>query len=233
MGDDQHGLGRSGEVVGEARLRGLVEPVGGLVEQQHLGVHRKHRAQGHQALLAGGQAMGDPIGETREPEQVQDPLRVRPSLIRAAPQVEGTEGEVFEHRGTEQLVVRVLEQEADPGAHLEEVRLRPSRPAECQDLTPIRDPQSHQEMQQGGLAGPVGSDQGHPLPAPQAQVDPRQDGSAPIAETDTAKLQQSRVAIRGGCHHDERPRARSAARSRPSATVKVLSAGAHSSVSSR
>ena len=157
--DDQHGLGQGGQVADEPFLGGLVQAGGGLVQQQHGGVHGEDGGQCNQAFLPAREAVGDPVGVPGQAQCRQDLLGIGAGLGGGAAQVERAEGHVFQHGGAEQLVVRVLEQETDPGADVVKVGLGPARLTEGADLARAGAGQADQQMQQGGLAGAVGSDQ--------------------------------------------------------------------------
>ena len=75
VGDDDHGLIEAGQVPDQALLGRLVEPVGGLVEQEHGRLHGQHGGERDQPFLPGGEPMGDPLGEPVEAQHRQGPLR--------------------------------------------------------------------------------------------------------------------------------------------------------------
>ncbi len=86
-------------------------------------------------------------------------------------EVGGPEGDVLGHGGQEELVVRVLEDDPDPAPDLPEVPARHGETADGYRAVARReDPVEVQH--QGGLAGAVRAEQGHPLAALDPEVDP-------------------------------------------------------------
>ena len=85
-------------------------------------------------------------------------------LVAPQPEVGRTEGHVVAHGGHEQLVVGVLEHERHPAADLG-VGWPAPPPARRRPPSPVGGSQDAVEVQhEGGLAGAVGPEHGHPLP---------------------------------------------------------------------
>ncbi len=80
-------------------------------------------------------------------------------LIGRVALVDGAKGDVVEDGGGEELVIGILEDEADGGADGAQVLLVDGQPTGV-DLTSLRQQQAVEVEKQGGLAGTVGADQG-------------------------------------------------------------------------
>ena len=93
----------------------------------------------------------------------------------AQPEVGRAEGDVLADRRHEQLVVRVLEDDADPAPDLRAGSL--GRPAGPADRRPSPSPAAQDAVEvqdERGLAGAVGAEQRDPLAALRRQVDAEQ-----------------------------------------------------------
>ena len=87
-----------------------VQPGGGLVQNEHLGLHGDHPGDGHPALLAAGQLEGG-FFQVVVPQAHKVGRRPHPAvdLLLVQSHVLGAEGDVFIHRLLKELVLRVLE----------------------------------------------------------------------------------------------------------------------------
>ena len=103
-----------------------------------------------------------------------------------SPRFLGTELDVLAHGGHEQLIVRILEHQADPAPDLEEVR-RGDTQAGDRDRPRLGSVNPVHVEDEGCLARSVGPEQSHPLPAMDVEID---------------------VASRPRCRRDRRSRAR-------------------------
>ena len=122
---------------------------------------------------------------------------VHPGGQLVAPQAEvgRAEGDVVAHGGHEQLVVGVLEHDADPPADLGEVGLHHRQPADDHLARPaVVDPVEVEDER--GLARPVGPEHGHPLPRPHGEVE-AVEGLPPVGVGERAGPSTSSMA--GGC----------------------------------
>ena len=78
MGDDEQGTAEAGEVVLQPVEAAGVEVVGGLVEQQHVGLAEERRRQQRAGLLPTGQAVERAVGgEVVDGEPAAHLLRAR------------------------------------------------------------------------------------------------------------------------------------------------------------
>ena len=105
------------------------------------------------------------------PDLVERRQDARVELGPGQAEVGRAEGDVVAHRGHEELVVGVLEDDADAAPHL--LQVLPWRPAARRPRTePAPALEDAVEVQnERGLAGPVGPEQGDPLATVDVQVD--------------------------------------------------------------
>ena len=121
VGDHEHGDVERAQDVGELAPRRRVEVRRRLVEHEDLGSHREHGRDGDPPALAEGQVVRRPVGEVAHPDAVERLDDARVELGAAQAEVGRPERHVVAHRRHEQLVVGVLEDDADPASHLEQV----------------------------------------------------------------------------------------------------------------
>ena len=108
LGDEAHDLSHS---LG-------VQPGGGFVQNHHLGLHGQHTGDGHPLFLAVGQGVGGFIPEGRHAGALHGPLHPAAHLFRPKAQIHRTKGDVTVYVRREELVVRVLEDDAHPAAQV-------------------------------------------------------------------------------------------------------------------
>ncbi len=148
---------------------GMGHAGGRLVEQQHLRVERERGRDLQGALLAVGELAGSGFDEARQPDVVEQRMRavvqvaqrlVRPPEIeRVAARALQREPDVLQ-RGELGKHRRDLEAADQPQAR-DLRRLQPGDVAALEDDAPARRRQElGQQVEAGGLAGPVGADQG-------------------------------------------------------------------------
>ena len=104
-------------------------------------------------------------------------------LVLGQAELQRPEGQLVEDAGTEQLHVGVLEDEADARAEVAAERrvlerLLRERRAEGEDLSLRREDEAVEHLEQRGLAGAVGADDGDVLPGLDREVDPGERRSA-------------------------------------------------------
>ena len=114
-----------------------------------------------------------PVGELLHPDGGERALHAHVELLAADPEVRGAEGDVVAHGRHEQLVVGVLEHDADAAADLLQVLLLDRQPADadragCAGWMPLRCSTSVV------LPAPFGPEEGDALPAGDRQVDAEQ-----------------------------------------------------------
>src|SRR5262249_43465474 len=150
------------------------------------------------------EAMAAARREPGDPEALERPRGDLPRLGGAAPEVARPEGDVLDHRRAEELIVRVLEEEAHARAHAPEVALAAARLAERQALARARHEQADREVQQRRLARAVAAPERDALPGPQLERGAAQDRPRRlVGEVQLAQLEQ-RLA-----HQRSRPTSRS------------------------
>ena len=167
------------QLQGIARLL-RAEGGGGFVHHQDLQIRIQDRpGDGHRLALAAGQAVGGRI-EVLELDAgilAQDPLRLRPH----GAVVEQAEAEAVmhplaaeEHVGRGRELVdqpEILVEGVDPGAYgIPPAGDLPPHAIDP-DLAAVRLVDAGQDLDQGGLAGPVVADDGEHLAVPQVQID--------------------------------------------------------------
>ncbi len=173
MGDDQRGQPEREHDVGELAAGHRIQVGRGLVEDQDRRVHREHRAGRHPASLAEAQMVRRPVGRAAHAGQGERPVDPSGQLGVPVAQVDRAEGHVVAHGGHEQLVVGVLEDDADPAPDFPQRRLADAQAVHGHRAGP-RGQRAVQVQHQGRLAGPIGPEDGHPLPRGDVQVDPEQ-----------------------------------------------------------
>ena len=117
VGGDDLGLGQRPDPLDEVAAAGRVEAGRGLVEGQQLRFHHQHGGQGRFFLLARAQVQRGRTADILQAERCHD---VSYPLARHVPGpagVERAEGDVLLDRGEEQLLPRVLKDQADLAAY--------------------------------------------------------------------------------------------------------------------
>ena len=176
--DRGHSSQRVGQVVGDHQRRDVerahdvgelaagrrVEVRRRLVEHQDLGLHRQHGRDRDPAALPEAEVVGRPVGEVAPCRRRRAPRRpAASSSAPRSPRLAGPKADVVAHGRHEQLVVGVLEDDADPAADLAQVRLRrpgarrpaPSPAPAAEDAVEVQ----HERR----LAGAVRAEEGDPL----------------------------------------------------------------------
>ena len=92
-----------------------------LVEYEDGGIHAEHRRHRHPLALAERQPVRKPPLEPRHAHGRQRALDTIMDLVRWQAHMEWPEGDVVAHGGAEQLIVGILEDEADGGPNPSEV----------------------------------------------------------------------------------------------------------------
>ena len=91
----------------------LVEPVGGLVEDQDIRVHRHYCGQRHALFLPARELIRRGIDQVGNLEQLHGIVHAALELARRQTHLSGTKGDFLAHRGAEQLGIGVLEHKAN------------------------------------------------------------------------------------------------------------------------
>ena len=135
------------------------------------GLHRHDAGERHPLLLAEAQVVDRPAAE-RERRDGRERLRHAPlHLLLREVQVPGAEGDVLLHGGGEELVVRVLEDEAHPLVELLG-REAPDLPLADADLPGLRLQQADKEADQRGFSRAVRAQDRDELPFRDMEIDP-------------------------------------------------------------
>ena len=148
MGNDDTGRGKGFQDADDPLPGFRVQPVGGLVEQQGFRLHHKDRSQRDQFLLAPGQAVRQPVFEPGQPEPLQRGRRTIPGFVLSAAKIQRPKGHVFQHRGTEKLILGVLEDQAHLAAQFPKVLFRFQRTPVKEDTAFLRCRQPHDQPEQ-------------------------------------------------------------------------------------
>jgi hypothetical protein len=118
MSGDQLCTRKTAEDLHQSAPAARIEVRGGFVEHEHRGLACKHTGQASPFSLAKTEVMRWPLGlinKLHALEAIQcDPSR----LCACHSEVQGTEGDIFDHGGTEELVVGILKQQSDATANL-------------------------------------------------------------------------------------------------------------------
>ena len=117
--------------------------------------------------------VGRPIGDITHADRGQRVGHALGQRLAPQPLVGRAERHVLPHGGEEQLIVWVLEDQANLGADTGQ-GVRPDLVAGDPDRPGLRKQQSVEVVHQRGLAGPVRAEHRHPLPRPNGQVDAEQ-----------------------------------------------------------
>ena len=173
VGHHQHGDLERAQDAGELASRGRVEVRRRLVQHEDLRAHGQHGRDRDPAALAEGEVVRRAVGEVGDAHRAQGLHDPRVELGAAQPEVGRPERHVVAHGGHEQLVVGVLEDDADPASHLEQVRAGDRQPRDG-DASRAGREDAVEVQHQGRLARAVGAEQGDPLPRVHVQVDPEQ-----------------------------------------------------------
>ena len=113
MGDGDQALGQGGKVAGQADLAGQVKPGEGLVQKDGAGLHEQHRLQAEPVPLALAERGGGGLGPMGAALGRQQGARGGPCFGLGPALLAQTEGQFLDHRGKEDLVIGVLEQDAE------------------------------------------------------------------------------------------------------------------------
>ena len=170
VGDDDNRFAEPGQDVHDALPGFGIEAIGGLVEEQGLGLHGQYPGQGHELLLAAGELVSQPIAKSGQPQQRQGVLGQAPGRLLVESPIQGPEGHVVEHRGIDDLVIGVLQQQADTLAYRPKILLRAHRPALEAHLAGIRAQQPHHDVQQRGLSRAVRPEKADAFPGPENEI---------------------------------------------------------------
>ncbi len=179
---------------------GGVEVGGGLVEDEDLRFHGEDGRDGHPAALSEGEVVWRAVLELRHADPLQGPLHALLQLRPLQPGRRGPERHVLPDGRHEELVVRVLEDDADPAPDLGHVPLVHGQPGD-----PHRAGAAGQDavevQHEGRLAGAVRPEQRDPLAARDREVD-TEEGLVPVG---VGEGQSGHVERRVHISHSDHP----------------------------
>ena len=161
MGRDQHADGQIAQEAQQRAPRTRVEASRGLVERENLGIHAEHRGDGDALLFAGAQVMAEAILVGAHAYTLERMPRSLAHLGGGQPHVQRPEGHILDDRRRKQLVVRILEHQADRGADCVKVVVAHGSTTNAHLARAAQD--AVQMQQQRALASAVRSHQRHLL----------------------------------------------------------------------
>ncbi len=126
-------------------------------------MHGEDGGEGDELFLPARKPMRQPMFEALQPEPPQGFERAVTRLVRPVAQIERPEGHVFEHCGTEKLILGVLEHQPHLAAQGPEILFRPQGLAMKEHSARLRRRQPHDQPEERRLAAPVGTVQPDPL----------------------------------------------------------------------
>ena len=154
----------------ELATRCRVEVRRRFVEDEHVGAHREHRRQRHSPAFAEAEVVWRTIAVPAHADRAQRIGHPSVQLVAAQAQVGRPERDVLADGGHEQLVVGVLEDDADAATDLAQVRLHHGQAADG-DGAPCGRVDAVEVQHQGGLAGAVGPEHRDLLAIAYDQID--------------------------------------------------------------
>ena len=162
---NQHGLREFVQQVHQLAATARIEAGSGLVEHEQLRLHRQHGGDGDALLLADAEMVRDAVHVVAHIHGSECITHARAHFLLGQALVNRAERDVVEHRGREELVVGLLKNQADGGAHLDEVGLRAVRHVDAADahLAGSGFENAVQMKNQRAFAGAVRTEQGHLL----------------------------------------------------------------------
>ena len=173
-----------------------------LVEHQHGGLHCQGAGDAHTLALPAGEARGIGLRIVVHGNAVQLAGHARGDLIARDPQVLRPKGNVVRHDARDDLVVRVLEHQAERASRAP-VGLEVRRPA-CAHLPRpraqprlVRGEQPADHRGERRLAGAVGAEHAEALAARELEGDVVECGDAPLVEEAHVRKSHQDVTLRG------------------------------------
>ena len=159
---------------------------GGLVQHQQLGVGHQCPAHGQHLLLAAGEGTGHLLAAFFQAgELFKDPLHIGVDV--AAPAGESTHVQIFLHRHLEEDPPSLGDQGQSLGNNLM-AGYMVQRLAHELDMAGLAVEQAGNGVQSGGLAGAVGTDQGHDLALIDLKGDALDGVDAAVIDVDIVNL---------------------------------------------
>jgi hypothetical protein len=165
VGDHQDGHVQAEQDLGQLAASGRVQVGGRLVQDEDLRFHRQYGRHRDPAALAETEVLRRAAGDVEHADGLQGPLHPLVEFGAAQAQVGGAERDVLADGRHEELVVGVLEDDADPAPDLPQALLVLGVDELAAHVhraeTAVQDPVEVQD--EGRLARPVGAEQRHAL----------------------------------------------------------------------
>jgi hypothetical protein len=160
VGGDDFGDGEGLEEVFEFAAAAGVEVAGGFVEDEDGGLAGEDAGETDAAFFAAGEVMGGAAFKAGEADAIEAFAGAGGDIGGGQAELFGAEGDVFEHGGAEELVVGVLEEEADLAADAGEVGGGGglAEDADGAVVIGVIGEQAVEVEKKGGFAGAVGAD---------------------------------------------------------------------------
>ena len=136
VGDYQLGLRKRREKARQLVTPKRIDPRSGFVEYENLRIHREHRRHGCPALLTPAQVVRCMLCKSGGADVIEGLLDATSDLHSVKTQVRRTEGDVVADPVHEELIIRILEDEADSASDLSE-RLVPQNDSTDHDFAPL------------------------------------------------------------------------------------------------
>ena len=162
VGDHQLGLGKRGEKIRQLVTPKRIDPRCGFVEHENFRIHRKHRRHGSPASLTPAQVVRCLLRKPGGADVIEGLVDPTSDLDIVKTQVCGPEGDVVADPVHEELVIRILEDEAYPPSDLGE-RVIVQNEATDHDFAPLRAEQPVEMQRQRRLSRAIGAEQRHPF----------------------------------------------------------------------
>ena len=163
VGRDDPGLASVAEAADEVLPPPVVEVVRRLIEEQDIGRIGEYRRESGAPALAAREVMRHALLASREPHLLERRRDPRPDLVPRKAEVEGTEGDIIVEGRAEELVLGLLEDEAQATPH-GRIALAVEAAAEDEELAPGRLDETGDEVKERGLSGPVRAHEGEGVP---------------------------------------------------------------------
>src|SRR5580658_8615858 len=171
-----------------------IERAAGLIEQQYFRIENQHGRQSHALLFAARQPMRRAIFQVRDAHRFQGLFDTRPDFLSGPTELQGSEGQLIENAGIEQLDFRILKDQsyAPAESKKELLVLQPrfgKRLSKERNLSLLRKVESGEQAQQSGFARPVCAQQRDSLAAAHLHGEPLQRRYLVIAVGNLANLE--------------------------------------------
>jgi len=157
-----------------------------------LRLHGQDGGQGNQLLFAPGKLIGDPFLKALKSEPGDGVASNPDGFRRSLSLVQRTEGHILDNGRTEELVVGILKQQAHLLPDLDEVLLFGNFLPEDHNFSRLGAQQTHDQVQESGLAAAVGTNEADVLARQELIVEilKNREGCSRIAEGNVFEFDQ-------------------------------------------